>query len=104
MGASIKTAISPMNVCAVIFPTLSLSPAPGSQLLHLISAAQLGALFPSLIMSEVLPVELGKQRQNWPIPSTGGRICENRTSRESVFVLKRRETLAYFQEGTATHN
>lgn len=104
MGASTKTAASPMSVCALVFPTLSLSPTPGSQLLDLISAAQPGALLPSLIMSQVLPVELGKQRQNWPIPSTGGRICENRTSRESVFVLKRREALAYFGEETASHN
>lgn len=95
--------------CLWIFEPWSLQhcscPTPSSQLLDLISAAQLRALFPFLIISKVFLAELEEEEKKKRASSIHfARFCKNGTSRESIFVLSRRDTLAYFQEGRATHN
>lgn len=93
--------------CLWIFEPWSLQhcscPTPSSQLLDLISAAQLRALFPFLIISKVFLAELEEKKKK-ASSIHFARFCKNETSRESIFVLSRRDTLAYFQEGRATHN
>lgn len=104
LGASTKDATMPMNFWASVFPTLSMPYTKFTVTRFNFSCSAKGTI-PFLDYKKSFPCRVRrKKKKKRPVVSTVGGFSKNGTSGESIFVLSRRDTLAYFQEERETHN